>query len=278
MMLLAVGSTFIVLIFNSDWNNHFIVRICYLIFMVLLGIEMHYFLPSTMRPYNVLISIFATILHPLYVFIHTYTPHILTIQNMLITPNHIIVIALVLYSTRALGTHWRTLLNEITGFCFLLIYPGLLSSYFQLVIGFEHTTLHLYTLVGTVYMNDGFAYLGGIAFGRKKKKSDAPLIAVSPSKTLIGYCFGFTFGFIMFVIMYIIDSSLWEHNILKTAIFALLVNIAATLGDLLESALKRILNKKDSGTLMPGRGGILDSFDSLLTAAPIYYILYLLMF
>ena len=55
-------------------------------------------------------------------------------------------------------------------------------------------------------------------------------------------------------------------------ILALITTLAAIVGDLIESVFKRSLNIKDSGNIIPGRGGILDSTDSILIAAPIFYI------
>jgi phosphatidate cytidylyltransferase len=61
-------------------------------------------------------------------------------------------------------------------------------------------------------------------------------------------------------------------------LLGLVSGIAGTLGDLGESALKRSVGMKDSGTIMPGRGGILDTVDSIALAAPVYYGLYWLLF
>ncbi|MDR1957406.1 MAG: phosphatidate cytidylyltransferase, partial [Treponema sp.] len=61
-------------------------------------------------------------------------------------------------------------------------------------------------------------------------------------------------------------------------LLGLVSGTAACLGDLGESALKRSVNMKDSGSLMPGRGGVLDSIDSISLAAPVYYALYWLLF
>jgi len=113
-----------------------------------------------------------------------------------------------------------------------------------------------------IWANDTFAYLGGRLFGKKFIKSGlAP--KASPNKSWEGAFVG-AFG-AAFV------GWLWMGN--EGALLGLLTGILSTLGDLVQSALKRRANVKDSGTLLPGHGGVLDRFDGLLIAAPVVLII-----
>ena len=114
-------------------------------------------------------------------------------------------------------------------------------------------------LVLMIWMNDTMAYIVGSFIGK------TPFSEISPKKTWEGTIGG--------AILTIAGAAIWGHyshyyNMIDWMVLALCAAIAGTAGDLLESKLKRIAGVKDSGTMMPGHGGALDRFDSLLVAAP----------
>ncbi len=119
-------------------------------------------------------------------------------------------------------------------------------------------------IIGSIWINDTMAYIVGSLIGK------TPLSAISPKKTWEGTIGGIILAVaVMYAIGYISQSSsawLW-------AVIALVAAIAGTCGDLLESKLKRLANVKDSGSFMPGHGGFLDRFDSLLLATPFVWLL-----
>ena len=115
-----------------------------------------------------------------------------------------------------------------------------------------------------IWVNDSFAFLVGKNFGRKKL-----FVSVSPKKTVEGFIGGFVFALLA---AYIISKINAEFSLINWLIIAAIVSIIGTIGDLVESKLKRQANIKDSGNIMPGHGGILDRLDSLLFAAPFVYL------
>ena len=113
-----------------------------------------------------------------------------------------------------------------------------------------------------IWANDTFAYIGGKLFGKKFiKRGLAP--KVSPNKSWEGAFIGAVGA--AFV------GWLWMGN--EGALLGVLTGTLSTLGDLVQSALKRHAGVKDSGNLLPGHGGILDRFDGLLIAAPVVLLL-----
>lgn len=111
-----------------------------------------------------------------------------------------------------------------------------------------------------LWTNDTGAYLVGRAIGRTKL-----MPAVSPKKTVEGLLGGIA-------LTLLVAWGLWHAwpvlTLMQWLACAVVVSVFATLGDLLESALKRARGVKDSGNVLPGHGGILDRFDGFLLAAP----------
>lgn len=126
----------------------------------------------------------------------------------------------------------------------------------------------LFTLV-LVWSNDTFAYYTGRRLGRTKL---APRI--SPGKTVEGAVGGIVGGVVAaYVFIHFTELS---GSVLFIAAAALLLGALSILGDLLESVFKRGAGVKDSGSLIPGHGGLLDRIDSLLFVVPAMYYLLLL--
>jgi len=124
------------------------------------------------------------------------------------------------------------------------------------------------TLVLTWSYDTG-AYAVGTAFGRRKLAA-----ALSPNKSLEGLLGGVGASVLACLLMRL--AGLVGFGLAHALELGLLVGAASTLGDLVESYIKRTFGRKDSSTLIPGHGGVLDRFDSLLFSAPaVYYFLLL---
>ena len=149
----------------------------------------------------------------------------------------------------------------MTGMIYLLL--GFSSMHFlAFSTGTEATYTPRWILItlGFLWMNDTMAYVSGRLTG---KHSIWP--SVSPGKTWEGSIggAGFTVGLAIVFSRYFPELSAWEW-----ISFACIVIVFGSLGDFLESWVKRKANVKDSGSILPGHGGILDRFDSLILALP----------
>jgi phosphatidate cytidylyltransferase len=151
---------------------------------------------------------------------------------------------------------------------FALVYVPWLASHFILLRQIPGGVAPFFVgLIGT-WVFDAGSYFIGKAWGRHKL---AP--RVSPGKSVEGLVGGVVCGAAVLVWL----GLAWLRlSFLETAVLALAIMSAAQLGDLAESTLKRHSGVKDSGTLIPGHGGVLDRFDSLLAVMPVVYYLWVL--
>ena len=119
-------------------------------------------------------------------------------------------------------------------------------------------------LILSIWVNDTMAYLVGSFIGK------TPLSPISPNKTWEGTIAGIILSVVLVTKVMGLYIPVSEKTILYISIVA---SIAGTFGDLFESKLKRLAGVKDSGKMMPGHGGFLDRFDSILLATPFVWVL-----
>lgn len=140
----------------------------------------------------------------------------------------------------------------------------LISSTLAIYSLWENSPWWLMYLFALVWVADSGAYFAGKAFGKHKLIPD-----VSPNKTIEGLAGGLALtAVVIAAVAY--DRHLVGLHLVGFVLLSMIVVLASVLGDLFESLLKRRANIKDSGTLLPGHGGVLDRIDSLLAAAPIF--------
>ncbi len=146
-------------------------------------------------------------------------------------------------------------------------YCGFLLSYALIIPDLEGKYLNLLLALVLTWATDTGGYLVGVHWGRHKL---APQL--SPGKTREGAAGAVLLTIITAVgFKYIFGMD--YLNLFYTILLSICVSAAAQTGDLLESALKRYFGLKDSGSIIPGHGGVLDRFDSLLLVLPVIYYL-----
>ena len=157
---------------------------------------------------------------------------------------------------------FNNILSLVAGFLYISLSWGLMIKLRGRVNPYEQVDagwLIPVILIASIWVNDTMAYIMGSIFGKR------PLSSISPKKTWEGTISG--------VILAVLVVSYGGHALFQLP-FRLLIlvsflsSVMGTLGDLFESKLKRMAGVKDSGSMMPGHGGFLDRFDSLLIATP----------
>jgi len=128
----------------------------------------------------------------------------------------------------------------------------------------------IYSIFLLIWTNDTFAFIVGKTMGRTKLFE-----SVSPKKTVEGFIGGLGFAILgaLFICRFFLYQQLYVW-----VIVAVIVGVMGTIGDLIESKFKRQARVKDSGSIMPGHGGILDRLDSVIFAAPFVFLFYQILY
>lgn len=150
----------------------------------------------------------------------------------------------------------NVLVYQILGFVCMAYIPFIIEEYQYILI------LGLFVLI---WVNDSFAYLTGVSFGKTKL---CP--SISPNKSVEGFLGGMFTALIASFLLYkyigVISLYHWMG-------YGIIASVIGSIGDLVQSKFKRIAGVKDSGSIMPGHGGIFDRLDSVLYASPFVLLL-----
>lgn len=155
-------------------------------------------------------------------------------------------------------------LSSWPAYLFGMLYVAVLLGHFILLRQFAQGIALIFFVLLITWLADTGGFVFGLSFGRHAL---APTL--SPKKTIEGLIGGVIFsvlGAIISHFWFVPFFSMWECVILGVGLA-----LIGALGDLAESAIKRSVRIKDSGTIIPGHGGVLDRVDSLLLTAPVFY-------
>lgn len=153
--------------------------------------------------------------------------------------------------------------SRISAAIFFVIYSAVFMSSIYKIRLMENGAYLIFSLIGLIWLTDAAAYFCGKYLGRKRG-----IFLASPNKSLEG----FIAGLAMSIIAAFILGYFGRLSTLQILSLAVSVGIFGQMGDLFESMIKRDADVKDSSSLLPGHGGILDRFDSLIIAAPVFYL------
>ena len=171
----------------------------------------------------------------------------------------------------ALASHYTVTLEKMGGaFFFSIMIPFFLSSFVRIDAIPEIGVYYILLPLVAAFMSDACALFAGMAFGKHKLAPE-----LSPHKTVEGAVGGFA-GAIVFCCLYGLVMQLCFQlrvSYLLLALYGALGSIIAQIGDLSFSYIKRQYHLKDFGNILPGHGGVLDRFDSVIFCAPLIEIL-----
>ena len=171
-------------------------------------------------------------------------------------------------------TDMKTSFKDVSYTFLGIMYITFFIMFLSLIRGLEHGKILLgYTIV-VAWSTDIFAYLIGKKFGKHKFSK------ISPKKSVEG-CIAGIIGAIVFSVLYVYISNEFfglelDTSYIIVGILSLIFSIISQVGDFVASSIKRFVDTKDYGNLLPGHGGMLDRIDSLIFIAPFAYMIFLI--
>lgn len=162
---------------------------------------------------------------------------------------------------------------------FIITYTGFLLTFISRMTtwsidGQNITVPSVCVFILMVFMSDSIAWFLGVLLG----KGNRGIVKASPNKSFAGFIGAFIGSVSAGILGYFLWPQIFSGSVLKIIFTGLCMALSSIVGDLTESVFKRSSGVKDSGKIVPGRGGILDSIDSIVVSAPIFYLLVSILF
>lgn len=260
-------------IFFDPTDSHFIINVIVCAASFLSSIELYkLFSCKTPLTHKYLIVILSTILPVSGTFLILFGKdrHYIDYTNWIFIFSAMIIMAEEIFSNKT----FKESNLKVSSAVFIILYTGLLFTFIQRITLFKESKFLLSLFLLTVFINDSAAWFFGVLFG----KNNRGLIAASPNKSAAG----FSGGCLVSILTCVIAQKNWPEiltgSLYKSVLLGFLCSLSGITGDLIESVFKRSADIKDSGNIIPGRGGVLDSVDSILFTAPVFYILTFILF
>lgn len=193
---------------------------------------------------------------------------VIFLQNYLAPEHQALVIAIIIsiHILTIVFGYGKIQLADIGTSIFAITYVGWFMSHLYLLRILPNGFSWVLFVFLANWATDTAAYFVGRTFGKHKL---APL--VSPNKTIEGSLGGIAGGILVAILFPQLAPNVPQGAVYPLLILGILISVLGQLGDLAESAMKRKANIKDSGNIIPGHGGILDRFDSILLTVPLAY-------
>ena len=257
----------VMLVWFGKWQNHLLLNIILIITSVIAANETQILLKQNLsvqpRPFVLVLAFIVSVVGTLcttFSFSMEYSTFAFIFAFACI-------LIFEIFSKKSEGEQFSNSLTRIVSSSFTILYTSFFLTFVQRMTIWHDSRENIIIFLLMVFMCDSIAWLFGVTMG----KNNRGIVKVSPNKSIMGFFGGFIGSIAVGIIACFVFSSVYD-SVLKMVILGIITAFAAILGDLAESVMKRSAQIKDSGNIIPGRGGILDSIDSILFAAPVFYI------
>lgn len=259
-----IGLPLVIAIVFFDFYNHLLLQLAIFAFTFLGANELYNMFSKSTKLFNKALILICTTLIPLVSYLLVIFGLSLDTTFWFFICESIILLGIECLFSKT----FENSKSKITLSIMILFYVGVFITFLSKMTILPNSTYIIILFLIQVFMCDSCAWFFGVLFG----KSSRGFIAASPNKSLVGFAGGIAGSIFFSCIFKLILPEVFTCSFISISVLAFVTAIAAIIGDLIESVLKRSCDVKDSGNLIPGRGGVLDSIDSILIAAPIFYI------
>lgn len=161
-------------------------------------------------------------------------------------------------------------IQRVCSAVFIIFYPGILVMFLSAMTRWPAASDIIAMFLLMVFSCDSLAWFFGMLFGKRNRG----FVPASPNKSIVGFIGGAAAATAVGFLAFKLFPADFGKSLSGSLITGFCTGLAAIIGDLIESIFKRSAEVKDSGALILGRGGILDSIDSILLATPVFYLCY----
>lgn len=277
-----LGLPLMLLIAWLPYFNHLGLHVLIILFAFLGSNELYTIfskrIPLLPRPFLVGLSVLLPVSSAFHSVFPAITQRPLGVGQEIVTYFLIASVLLILAAEVFTAKEFSASNARMAGSVFIVIYTGYLITFvsrltvFSSIINGERTnvsTAYCAAFLMMVFLCDSIAWFFGVLLGR----SNRGIVAASPNKSIMGFIGGLAGSMGAGALAWFIWRDVFAGSILKMLAIGAVLAFSSIVGDLAESVFKRCADVKDSGRAVPGRGGALDSLDSILMSAPVFYAL-----
>jgi phosphatidate cytidylyltransferase len=266
LLVFFIGIPIIICIVLLSFYNHLILNICIMAAAILGAREFYRMLAPSYKllPLPAIMILSGTL------SIVSYILGIIGLDLNIVSWIYVFEVVILMGILAFTEKEFSNSVTELALSALIIFYCGYLCTFIsRLTFLQEYSTQFIILFFLLVFMCDSLAWFFGVLFG----KSTRGYVAVSPNKSLVGFLGGIVGSIASGILMKLLCPEVFAGPFWKMIVLSVVCGLSTIVGDLIESIFKRSCNVKDSGVLIPGRGGVLDSVDSLLATAPVYFIL-----
>ena len=269
LLVFFIGIPLIILITAATFCNHIILHLAIISVSLIATIELHKMVKERSFVQPLPFVMFLTVSIPLI----TYCTVLFDLSSHWISltfvATFLLVMAKEIFGYDKNTSSFEKSIQRISSSFFIIFYCGYLISYISRMTDWEQSSVLISFFLLLVFGSDSTAWLFGVLLGKNNKN----IFKASPNKSIAGYIGGFAGPLLIGFLGWKFHPYLAMQSLPSILIISFFTALTSIIGDLVESVIKRSANFKDSGRVIPGRGGLLDSIDSILFSAPPFFLL-----